>query len=409
MKIVLFWWLLEPELGYGGAKTGRILAEGLAQAGHEVVAVTTHGGRSPATEVHGRLKIIRFSPWNLYWVAEKNRQPLWKRAVWQMLDVWNPHAYRVARRIVEQEQPDVVHVGKLRGFSPSVWHAARSVSAAPIVQTCVDYELMSPEGTLKGRLGQMARQGAWPVRPYQALRASWSAQVAAVTGESRYTLETIVSCGFFPAAKQRVVHPSHGLGLQALASLRQATRDRSGGSEEGLRVLYLGRLEEIKGLDILCAAVDRLAPRFPTLRLDIVGGGSLEQALRERYAGSQQITVHGPQFGGLKERLMVDCDVMVVPSVWPEVFGRVIVEAYAHGKPVIVSRAGGMPELVEEGRTGFVVPAGDVDDLEGVLGRLAKDPSLARGLSGACFDAAPRWSVETVVSEFATLYEELLA
>lgn len=404
MKVALFSYVFDEQSGGGAVRSARTLAHGLAARGDTVVVVATH--REPRMGVMHEegVTVYSFLPWNLYWVGDKDAQPAWKKIPWQLIDVWSPHAYQVARGILRRERPDIVHVNKLRGLSPSVWAAARA-EGIPVVHTCRDYELFSPEGTLESRVGAWAEKGAWFMRPYAILRARFSRVVAAAAAPSRYTLDAHLKRGFFPRAVSRVIPNSHGMTLAQLTLLRGEAR-QPGGDET--RLLYLGRLETAKGVDLLCAAFAERAARYPNLRLDVAGWGTLEPALRRQYGGHPQIAFHGPVFGEDKARLLAGCDAVAVPSVWPEVFGNVVAEAYAYGKPVIAADSGGLPELVAEGETGWLVPPGDAVALGDAMERLSMDPSGARRMGAACFDAAQRYAVESVVAEYVSLYHQVI-
>ncbi len=405
MKVAVVSYIFDPQAGGGAVGSARTLAFGLAARGDTVVVVATHRNKGLRMTCEGDITVYSFLPWNLYWVGDKDTKPMWQRVLWQLVDFWNPHAYRVVRGILRRERPDVVHVNKLRGLSPSVWAAAHA-EGIPIVHTCRDYELFSPEGTLESRVGLWAERGAWPLRPYRWARARWSRVVSAATAPSRYTLDAHLQRGFFAHAVARVIPNSHGLPLAELARIRKEMQPREG---TGARFLYLGRLEATKGVDLLCSVFADGAARWPNARLDIAGWGTLEGAMRERYGSHPQITFHGAVFGEAKARLLAACDAMVVPSVWPEVFGIVVAEAYAYGKPVIAARAGGLSELVAEGETGWLVAPGDAGALAEALGRVAGNPAEARRMAPACFDAARRYAVESVVAEYHSLYEEILA
>lgn len=405
MKAAVISYVFDPKVGGGATGSARQIAYGLAARGDSVVVITTHRERGLHVERDGNVTVYAFLPWNLYWVGDKDRQPMWKRVPWQLLDIWNPHAYRVVRGILRRERPDIVHVNKLRGLSPSVWAAARA-EGIPIVHTCRDYELFSPEGTLESRIGTWAEEGHPLLRPYQRLRARFSRAVAAATAPSGFALDAHLRRGFFPRAVTRVIPNTHGMTLAELDRARAAWPAPSGAE---LRILYLGRLEQVKGVDILCEAVVRVSARLPNLWLDVAGWGTLEGTLREAYGSHPQIVFHGAVFGEDKARLLAACDAVAVPSVYSEVFGIVVVEAYAYGKPVIAARSGGLPELIREGETGWLITPRDVEALADVLGRIAASPADARRMASACLDAARHYAVERVIGEYSALYEEILA
>lgn len=403
MKVLIASYLLDPRLGGGAVTAAARVCRSLVERGVEVVAVTTHDDARSTVTTEDGIKVYHFRPRNLYWVANKERQPIVKKAFWQLVDVWNPHVYRTVREIIRQEKPDVVHVHKLRGLSPAVWSAAAAEGCRPIVQTCHDYELISPEGSLESTVGRLALRRHVTLRPYQSARARLSDQVDVVTAPSCYTLSTITELGFFGRAHSRVVPNSHGLSRAELARL--ADQRRRGPQSAGkLNLLYLGRLETIKGIDILCEAFAGIAASLPQARLDIAGSGAREASLREQYSGQPAIHFHGHVMDVAKEALIADADVLVMPSVVREVFGISIVEAYAYGKPVIASRIGGMPELVREGETGLLVEPGDMAGLQQAIRRMAEDPALAQAMSPTCRQAAEAYTMEAVTDGYLAAY-----
>ncbi len=406
MKIALVSFLFEIESGGGAAAAVRMLAEGLLKQGYQVVVITTHAKRQLCVEQMGNLTIYRFCPQNLYWIGHKESQPVWKKALWQIADTWNPFVFQTVRSILLKEQPNLVHVHKLRGLSPAVWAAARSVGVGPIVQTCHDYELMSPEGTLSGQVGAWAREGNWLLRPYQQLRARLAHTLTTVTAPSQYVLDTFQQHGFFQSIKKDIVPNSHGFTTSQLEQQQaRLTTIKANSNPQQLRLLYLGRLETTKGVDLLCEAFVRGATRFPHLHLDIAGWGSQTAALQKQYGQHPQLTFHGPVFNNVKSLLLEKSDILVLPSVWPEVFGIVVIEAYAYGLPVIATRTGGIPELVDHGKTGFLVSPGNLNTLTEAIFQIAENPKELRQMALACFLASKRFAIEVVQQQYLSIYE----
>lgn len=404
MKIALVSFVIEQEVGAGAAAVVQHLAEGLSVKGHQVTLITTHPGRHLSKESLGGVVVYRFCPLNLYWVGHKNKQSVWKKVIWQLIDIWNPDTFRVVRDILREETPDLVHVHKLRGFSPSLWSAAKSAGIPTIIQTCHDYELMSPEGTLMSQIGQWAAEGSWVLRPYQWIRSRLSNSVTAVSAPSHFTLRKLVGRGFFPASSKHVIPNSHGISMAKLADLRSHEKPR----RRRVSFLYLGRLEKNKGPRLLCEAFEKCAVHNADVHLDVAGWGSLEAVLRERYSSHPCITFHGPVFGSQKHDLLASCDAVVVPSTYPEIFAIVVAEAYAYGKPVIASRVGGLPEIVQQDITGFLVPPRDVESLMEALYKAALVPERLRGMAQACFNTAHCLSREAVVEQYLSLYQSVL-
>jgi glycosyltransferase involved in cell wall biosynthesis len=157
----------------------------------------------------------------------------------------------------------------------------------------------------------------------------------------------------------------------------------------GGRVLYVGRIMRHKGIDVLIDALE------PGTGLDVLGrvyDDEYAALLRERAGGKDVRFVHDAS-----DEVVADhyrrALVTVLPSVhddvfgghWdrPELLGGVLQESLASGTPVICTAVGGMPEVVHDGETGFVVPPNDAEAIRAAIARLAADPDLRRRLGEA--------------------------
>jgi len=174
-----------------------------------------------------------------------------------------------------------------------------------------------------------------------------------------------------------------------------------------LRVGYVGRLIEHKGVDVL---LDAVAPD-PRLRVEIFGAGPELAALEARAARlglGDRVTFHGhvdeADIPGTYRRV----DVLAVPSLpmpgWIEQFGRVVVEAQASGIPVVASASGALPDVV--GQDGLLVPPGDAVALGAALARFLDEPGLWERLRAASVADAPRYSWQSVADTQLGLYRD---
>ncbi|HKF73768.1 MAG TPA: glycosyltransferase [Stellaceae bacterium] len=160
-----------------------------------------------------------------------------------------------------------------------------------------------------------------------------------------------------------------------------------------IRLLFVGRLEPRKGIDVLLSAAIPLLARFPRAHLDIVGDDTLAGpegrtyramfAADSAYAGIRdRVRFHGEVGEDRLRGFYRACDVFVAPSRF-ESFGLILLEAMMFAKPVVCCRAGGMPEVVVEGETGLLAEPGDAASLERSLARLIEDPALREKLGDA--------------------------
>jgi glycosyltransferase involved in cell wall biosynthesis len=187
---------------------------------------------------------------------------------------------------------------------------------------------------------------------------------------------------------------------------RAAARVRYGVADDMRLVVVVGALEERKGHAVLLDALSTLAD--PRLRVLCAGEGAARAALEARCAAlGLDDTV---RFLGRVDdvaTLLAAADLMVMPS-YREGLGVAALEAMAAGVPVIASRVGGLPEAVEDGESGILVPPGDVAALAAAIGRLAADRTLARRLGdhGAA-RVRERFTMAGMANATLALYQRL--
>jgi glycosyltransferase involved in cell wall biosynthesis len=404
MKLIISSFLFETEIGGGASMVVNQLAQMLKQVNYEVVLLTTWAGNYTRTDYIDGLKIIRLPASNLYWIADKDRQPFHKKVLWQFADTWNPLTYRMAYRVFLNEEPDVFHSHKLRGLSPSIWNAASRAGVKKIVHTCHDFEAVSPEGLLAGRIGRLAKERNLVMWPYQSIRRYSSRLVNHLIAPSRFVLDLHKKLDFFPFAKTEIIPNTHGFTANEL-SYHDINPHFSSGKNGIRRFLYIGRLDKAKGIDLLCQVFSALADRNPDLLLRVAGWGPLDEFLREKYMRQENIRFMGPVFGDQKTQLFMDSDFLIAPSVAPESFGLVIAEAFSQGIPVIASRIGAFSEIVRDGETGFLVQPGSVEELSSVILKISTRKKEYAAMSENCLSKAKEFTIEKFLAAHLDIYE----
>lgn len=176
-----------------------------------------------------------------------------------------------------------------------------------------------------------------------------------------------------------------------LAAVPESTAVESVTKKE-LTLLFVGRLEARKGVDVLLQALPAVFSEFPSLRVRILGDNTLvgpdghtyQQRFLAQAAGKQylnRVSFEGRVDDSALRSAYADCDVFVGPSRF-ESFGLVFLEAMREGKPVIGCRAGGMPEVIKDGETGLLVNPGDSSELVQALLKLFRSKELRSQLGG---------------------------
>jgi glycosyltransferase involved in cell wall biosynthesis len=172
------------------------------------------------------------------------------------------------------------------------------------------------------------------------------------------------------------------------------------------QALFVGVLERYKNVDGLAEAWRLAAPRVPGARLQLVGSGTLQPVV-------EQLVRDVPAQTGWTERLtpgevaaaLDDSTLLILPSR-SEGMGRVIVEAFCRARPVVASRVGGIPDLVQDGTNGLLVEPGDTDGLADALVRVLDERELAERLGAGAHSSAGLWTVSP--EDFASRLRDLV-
>jgi glycosyltransferase involved in cell wall biosynthesis len=186
---------------------------------------------------------------------------------------------------------------------------------------------------------------------------------------------------------------------------------RNGARPGDLVVGAVARLSPEKGLDLLLRAVARLIENGTPMRVLLAGAGpsraSLAQ-LAERLGIRERVEFRGEVPHEQVPAVLAELDIFAMPSR-AEGFGVAALEAQATELPVVASRVHGLPDVVDDGRTGLLVPPGDVGELAGAIGRLADDAALrsSMGQAGRAF-VSERYRWEESTAQMERLYHHLI-
>jgi glycosyltransferase involved in cell wall biosynthesis len=164
----------------------------------------------------------------------------------------------------------------------------------------------------------------------------------------------------------------------------------------------------VKGLERLVRVVAGLHAELPALRLVLIGDGPLRGALEAQVASlglGSIVQISGP---APDARRLVEAFDLVVAASEAEGLPNALLEAAAAGRPIAATAAGGTVEIVEDGRTGLLVPVADEAALAGAIRRLVEDPELRARLGAAArVHVEATFGMDRMVAEYAALYDEL--
>jgi glycosyltransferase involved in cell wall biosynthesis len=416
-----------PPHAPGGAEwSTEALARALGQRGVRVVVVTPNYGAAPLEERDG-FRVRRFPfpikrpPGRTVLSPRVLLNPLF--AVWAGL--W-------LARVVRAERASVLHVQNKHMLLPGI--IARALTGVPLVLTLRDGSLIDAAPIclhhgdrrpadcgvrklwrecsaeyytlyMRGRRARLLTKLAFLAGWLDAcFKQRFLRRLDALVGVSDGILAIYRRSGLLEGVRRvrtiYTVPPS----LPVASSAGGAERRRSLGLEGRRVVLYVGKFSPGKGTRDLVVAAARVVETIADAIFVFVGDGPME------LPAVPWVLRLGPLANPEVLALYAAVDVVVVPSLIPESLSRVILEAMTAGRPVIGTRVGGTPELVEDEVTGLLVERGDVDGLARAIVRLLDDAGLRERLGErARRHVEERFDPKASVDRLVALYDEVLA
>ena len=298
---------------------------------------------------------------------------------------YNREAYRNLRRLIRDERPDVAYVlQQVNALSPSVFKACGD-EGVPVVHRISDFNMFCPRfdflrngevcmDCLDRGLGEALRRDC-----FHSSRAATLVRVLSMRYHRARCLFDYVDAFVCPTKFTAGVLERGGIEKERIHVISTfAPPARESSSCLGSHILYLGRISPEKGIEYLV----RAASETPGIGLDITGDiqGEYPASVVDQAKSllGERARFHGFVSGEAKESLFDEAFCVACPSICVENMPNAVLEAYAHGLPVVTFDVGCMREIVEDGVTGFVVPYKDEKALTECLNALAGDRALAK-------------------------------
>jgi glycosyltransferase involved in cell wall biosynthesis len=290
--------------------------------------------------------------------------------------IWSRDAIAEVRRRIDRGNPDIVHCHNLfPALSPAVLRAIpRQI---PLVATLHNYRLLCLPGTFlrDGRICEdCAGRLPWPGVLHRCYQGSFPASVALASSLMLHgAVNTFARIRLYLAISDfvRRKHVEGGLAPERIVVKPHFAWGVERREGPGEYFLYLGRLSPEKGVSTLLEAWKGISAS-----LLVVGDGP--DAPRLRAIAPSNVEFRGTVATDRVPRMLVGARAVLAPSLSHEGAGKVVLEAYAAGVPVLVSRAGGLPEAVHDGLTGLVLPPRDIRSWIGAVERLLEDSESER-------------------------------
>lgn len=327
------------------------LIEELSALGHEVLPF----GMSHQQNID--------SPWSKYFTENIDYYAKGGQLKMAKNLIWNKEAAKKFGELLDESKPQLVHAHNIyHQLSPSILPEAKKRNI-PVIMTLHDYKLVCPnyrmfcqgkhcEACIKGSYLNCLWKNCYDSYPRSALAVlesflhnkvwhTYRDNLDLLISPSAYLKSKLVEAGW-PAEKIRVlINPAPNYSPQ----------------EDGKNLLYLGRLTKEKGVDVLLKSLVGTSEH-----LDIAGTGPEEESLKQlakELGVSSQVNFRGHLSGEDLEKIKKEAKAIILPSIWAENMSLVLLESLAYGKLIIATTMGGTPEVIKDGETGWLFPAGD--------------------------------------------------
>jgi glycosyltransferase involved in cell wall biosynthesis len=404
VRILMLAQFYAPIIG-GEERMTQSLATALHARGHEVAVATLRHPGMEAYELRDGVRVHRLGGLSqrvgaLFSESERRHAP----------PLPDPETTLALRRVLARERPDVVHG---HNWLSIAYLPLRRKSAAAYVLSLHEYSLICANKRLM-RMGEpcagpgplkcvgcAANQYGRAVGPAVALATRWSygAQRRAVDLFLPVSSEVALRCGLKRDGLPFEVVPNFVGERAAPEPFDAALLERL--PDEPF-ILYVGDLAADKGIGVLIDAHARMGARVP---LVLIGRAYDPQLLAEREGVVDLgLLPHGAVLAAWSR-----CALGVVPSITPDAFPTVALEAMTAGVALVASRVGGLPEAVADGETGLLVAPGDPVALAAALDRLMADAPLRERLGAGGRERVPMFTAPAVVPRYESAYERARA
>jgi glycosyltransferase involved in cell wall biosynthesis len=395
MKILIINTMYYPNHIGGAERSVQFLAESLYRSGKDVVVVSL--------SMVGKERVVSNKGVKTYYIKQRNffnrfsttQYSTYQYLFWHLLDSFNPLISACVHRIIRLEKPDIINTHNISGFSPAVWILPPR-NKCPIVHTIRDYYLLCPHSSMF-KNGHNCSRICLECRFFSFTKKILSRNVNAVIGISDFVLQRHLHCNYFPNSIQhRVIYNSYE---------HANIRDPKQSNIETLTFGFLGRLQPKKGIELFLSNFNRFNSDRVFARIGGQGDERYVKSIQHHYSNT-----HVKYLGWVETApFLAGIDVLVVPSIWHEPLGRVVIEAFAHGIPVIASNRGGLKELIDEGRTGFLFNPDIETDLYKKLALFKSRPQLLSAMEQNALAKAKIFFHSNMTNQYERLYMSLLS
>lgn len=358
MKILLVNTFYYPNMQGGTEHSVKLLAENLLKRGHDVAVYSVDTNKNMIIENINGVKVYRCKA-GYFSIEDRisNDTKKVKKLKNKVVELRNYSIKKNIQYIINDFKPDIVHTNNIYGISPYIWKIL-SENNIKIIHTIRDYWIASPTVKLENKnLIYNAMLEA-----YKCYFRNCTRYIDYVTAPSKFTLNTFKNFKYFKKSKFKHIDNSICIDYELLDKV---IKKRINNYDKIINFIFVGMINEMKGIDKLLLEFNK--NKDLNIRLNVFGTGNLDYLVKQYCNKDSRIKFYGKVS---KEKLANEFqknDVLIIPSMWDEPFGRVVIEANQFGLPVIGSNRGGIKEIIDNINTGELFDSDNIEELGNLI------------------------------------------
>ncbi len=378
MKIAIITNVFHPYERGGAEKVVKHLVNELKKDNQVVLITTKPKGLALELEEAQNIKKYSFFPLNIYYYLNDFKHNAIIRLIWHFFDQFNLHSFFVARKILKKEKPDLVITHSLMGIGFLI---PKAIKKYKWIHTLHDAQLAVPSGLIIKDNEKDFFVSGFLTKCYARINKCLFGSLQKVVSPSQWLLDFHEEKGFFKNCEKRVL--PNPASFEIKSNPKQEF-------EKPIKILFLGQIQEHKGIIFLAKALKKLDRQF---KLIIAGAGTKEIELKSIIHDDNRFRFLGKVDSNQIKNLLDFCDYLIVPSLCYENSPTVIYEAFSQGVPVIAADIGGVAELVKQGQTGFIFDSANTQQMLEAINRAEAVENYAQ-ISQNCIDLIKEYTPE---------------
>lgn len=397
MNILLVNTFYYPNIVGGAEVSVKLLAEGLKKEKNNVaVFCIDNKDKGISVENINGVNVYRCNSGKFEFYDENDTRSLLKKIVNRIIGINNIYVGKKYREVIKEFKPDVVHVNNIMGISSIVWKITKQEGIKSI-HTARDYSIINPvdEEKMNGILRKIQ------TKLQRIIYKKRSYNVNCITAPSKFMLDRIVETGYFKNSKQEYIYNAINLNIEMT---KECIKEKIARKNDNIKFIYVGRYSKEKGIQNLLEAFEKI--HNPNITLDFCGQGNKKDKIKEYSLKDKRIKDNGM----LNEKELAskykEADVIIVPSIWEEPFGRVVIEANQYGLPVIGTNRGGIKETIDLIHTGEIYQFDNIEELKEKIEYFSDRNNIKKYFDNI-LNNIEKYSVERHIKSYEHIYNKI--